>query len=489
MAVSHRETGSWATYTADGTVAIPASAASGDRMFVFAAWKDFSVTATIADWTEVTEYADGTVAQGNGTGSMKVGCWYKDHDGSESNPTLDFSAAPNIGAAVMVVMQKGSGETWGTPSFATAPHTWGTSSTTTSATSGTVDVPDSGVVMCIVSQRDDGAVTFTRGTNGVDVASGITWNGNYVENPATHFSTTTNNDMAADVGYRLVTTGAAGATLRATGTLGAAETGSILWVVQGATTLVTPTTASLTTSRFAPTVTTTNNQSVTPGTASLTTSRFAPTVTATDHKSVTPGTASLTTATFAPTVTVGAGGVTVTPGTASLTTTRFAPTVSVSDHKLVTPGTASLSTATFVPTVTATSNVVITPGVAGLTLTTFAPTVTGDPVVVEAAQGPTPAGSRRRYILPDGRQLIATRREVEELLERFVTTEIKSQKKKQKKQAKVLEAVGLIEIEPQIIEVKLPSRYVFKPDPKTYEEAIKAIQRRLDDEEAILLLI
>lgn len=230
MAVTHRATGTWTELTADGAVGIPAGATAGDRMFLFAAWKDFSITAQVAGWTEITEFADGAVAQGNGTGSMKVGCWYKDHSGSESNPTLDFSASPNIAAACIIVFQLSAGEQWDTPTFVTAALSWTTTSTTTNASS-TTTVPDGSVVLNVVGFRDDSA-TLTRGNSGVDAASGVTFNGNYVETPATHHSTTNGNDMAADLGYRLVTTGGSNITLRATGTLSAAETGASLWVLQ-----------------------------------------------------------------------------------------------------------------------------------------------------------------------------------------------------------------------------------------------------------------
>ena len=137
---------------------------------------------------------------------------------------------------------------------------------------------------------------------------------------------------------------------------------------------VTPDTASLTLSTFAPTVTATANQFVTPTTASLTLSTFAPTVTASDHQSVTPTTASLTLTTFAPTVNVG-NNQTVTPDTASLTLTTFEPTVTATANQFVTPTTASLSLTTFAPTVTAGNHISVTPITATLTLTTFIPTV------------------------------------------------------------------------------------------------------------------
>src|SRR6186997_1804210 len=123
MALAFRAVGTWAELTADGTVAIPAGSAFGDRMFLFASWKDFSVTAQVANWTEITEFADGAVANGNGTGSMKVGCWYRDHSGSETNPTLDFSVAPNIAGAVILTLSKGAAEAFAIPVFATAAIT------------------------------------------------------------------------------------------------------------------------------------------------------------------------------------------------------------------------------------------------------------------------------------------------------------------------------------------------------------------------------
>jgi hypothetical protein len=110
----------------------------------------------------------------------------------------------------------------------------------------------------------------------------------------------------------------------------------------------TPSTASLSTSTFAPTVSTSNHQRSVPGAASLSLTGFAPTVSVTNHRLVTPGVASLTLITFAPTVSAG-GGVSVEPTTASLSTTTFAPTVSVSDHKSVMPGAVALALTGFAP--------------------------------------------------------------------------------------------------------------------------------------------
>lgn len=136
---------------------------------------------------------------------------------------------------------------------------------------------------------------------------------------------------------------------------------------------VTPTTASLTITLFAPTVTVTNHVNVTPATATLTISLFAPTVAVTANQNVIPSTLALTLTTFAPTVTVG---LSVTPTPATLTVATFAPTVTVTANQLVTPSPATLTITTFAPTVTATAHQFVTPAPAALTLTLFAPTVT-----------------------------------------------------------------------------------------------------------------
>lgn len=376
MSVAHRATGTWAELTADGSVAIPATPQAGDRMYLLARWKDFSVTATVANWTELTEFADGSTTSGNGTGSVKVACWYRDWQPGDSDPTIDFSANPTNASVVITVMSKGADEVWDTPVARTAAMTtWTTTSQSVSA-SATVDVRSSGVVMGLIGIRDDTAV-MTRPTNGVDDAGGlVTWNGNYVESPATHHSTTTGDDGAADLGYRLVTTGAAGATLRMTGTISAAETGAALWVVQGVSTLVIPSAVTLTVSWFAPLLL----LAVIPATVTLTATGFAPQL----REAITPASTSLTTTGFAPslqtritpsntTLTITSSvpqlQQSLTPASAALTTTTFAPALQTA----VVPAAANLSITSFTPTIT--QNVLITVPNATLTLTTSQPHV------------------------------------------------------------------------------------------------------------------
>lgn len=351
MSVSHRVTGTWTELTADGAVSIPATPQAGDRMFLFARWKDFSVTATVANWTELIEFADGSSASGNGTGSVKVGCWYRDWQSGDADPTIDFSANPNNASVVIMVMSKGADDVWLTPVAVTAAMTNWTTSSQIVAASSTALVKSGGVVMGLIGIRDDTA-TMTRPTSGIDDSAGtITWNGNYVESPAAHHSTTTGDDGAADLGYRLVSVGAT-ATLRMTGTISASETGAVLWVIQGTTIVVTPSPALLSLASFAPTLKT----AVIPATASLAISSFAPTL----KTSVIPARVLLTVSTIAPQLATG-----VIPEMANLTIATFSPSLKTS----VAPEAVLLTVATFAPSLA----MVVTPDTASPTIATTAP--------------------------------------------------------------------------------------------------------------------
>lgn len=378
MAVSHRVTGTWAELTASGAVAIPATPEAGDRMYLFARWKDFAITAQVTSpegWTQLAEFADGTINAGNGTGSVKVACWYRDWQSGDTNPTIDFSSSPNNASAVITVMAKGADDVWLTPVAVTAAMTdWTTTSQVVSA-SATVAVKSGGVVMGLIGIRDDTA-DMTRPTAGIDDSVGaVTWNGNYVESPDTHHTTTTGFDGAADLGYRLVTTGAT-ATLQMTGTISAAETGAALWVVQGVSIVLIPSTISFSLTAFVPSLL----SGVTPANATLSASTFTPKLALT----LIPDTQPLTVVPFAPSLNSSTG-----PNTAILTLTTFAPQL----HEQITPTTTDLLVSTFAPspstlltvipstlnlTVTLQSALLsqgLTPASASLALSTFGPTI------------------------------------------------------------------------------------------------------------------
>jgi hypothetical protein len=93
------------------------------------------------------------------------------------------------------------------------------------------------VVIGFSAVRDDSA-TFTRPTDGIAemVSTTITWAGNHVEFPATHLSTTTGNDFAADAGYRMISAASGTATgLQQKMTLSAVETLNSGFIMQGVT--------------------------------------------------------------------------------------------------------------------------------------------------------------------------------------------------------------------------------------------------------------
>jgi hypothetical protein len=223
VAIAHDSTTAWSIITGDSTVTIPAGAGTGDMMLILAAWKDFSVSATVSGWTELFDSAaGGSTSNGNGTGTMRVGCWYKEHDGSEANPTLDLLSGV-IGAVCMVVFSKDASETWDTPTQTTGLNESAASSLTITGAAN-LSLAAGDMLVGVMGVRDDSA-SFSHGTTGLN-ASGITWAANVTQQPATHASTTTGNDMSASAAYRLASSGTSSAAPTITGLLSASETGT-----------------------------------------------------------------------------------------------------------------------------------------------------------------------------------------------------------------------------------------------------------------------
>lgn len=237
MGIAVKAVGTYIDTVSSSSVPIPGSPAAGDRMFLFVCNKDYSDTIGVsAGWTPIgSQYADGTVGSGSGSGSMSVHAWYRDWESGDPNPTV--SQTPNSsdgGAAVILLLEKSFADTWADPLTTNAAWTLNTAATPQTVSAiGTLAVPDGAAVMAFLGIRDDVA-TLTRPTDGIGVSSGITWDGDYVEAPATHHSSASGADSAADLGYRMVTTGGT-VTLQLTATLGTAETGAIQFVVQGVT--------------------------------------------------------------------------------------------------------------------------------------------------------------------------------------------------------------------------------------------------------------
>src|SRR5262245_384247 len=109
MAISLKTTPAWtgAITATPQSFTIPTSPApaAGDRMFLWSLWKNYDVNVATdpSGWIKIAEYADGSVAGGAGTGSLKVACWYRDWQSGDANPSVSWSAAPSIAAGLVQI--------------------------------------------------------------------------------------------------------------------------------------------------------------------------------------------------------------------------------------------------------------------------------------------------------------------------------------------------------------------------------------------------
>ncbi len=150
------------------------------------------------------------------------------------------------------------------------------------------------------------------------------------------------------------------------GTLNSGNTLSIYGTGETTGTTVTPTTASLELTTYAPTVTVTDNKEVVPEIAELELTPYPPE--ALTPQTITPGIAELVLEAFAPGIELT---ILATPGVAALALTSFAPSIQKTNDWLITPGVAALEFTLYAPSLT--PGEVIRPGAASLVLTTYAP--------------------------------------------------------------------------------------------------------------------
>ena len=230
MAASAKNVGAWAASNATTQVVTLPAHAAGDMLFVVAACKPYTAAPTITNpatgWTRLYTYADGTVANGNGTGSVRQVLFYREAaSAAETNPTVSWGTTSAPGIAVAGVLQKDAGDTWNTP--------LATNGNTNAATGISVSLADPGIAaggigLVVHTTRDNSALTVPNWTQTSATLGTLT------EWPATAISSATSNDMAGDMAYRTVTTPGTG-NITATGTQGAAETGVTSIVFFGVT--------------------------------------------------------------------------------------------------------------------------------------------------------------------------------------------------------------------------------------------------------------
>lgn len=219
---------------------------------------------------------------------------------------------------------------------------------------------------------------------------------------------------------------------------------SVPWVgiaveIKLAPVVVSPATAALTVSAFAPSMSVTDNKTVVPGALSTGLTRYALSALMTANVAVIPGSVATTVAQNAPTVYV-TNNVAVEPGTNSVVTDRYSPavlvtenqfvvpgsgivainayppSVAVSDHKVVAPGAGSMILTTYAPTTIASSNQTVAVGVSALAVTLYTPVVTvtnhlvvspGNAELVSALYQSTVAVTANVVVVPDFSSLAA----------------------------------------------------------------------------------
>jgi hypothetical protein len=226
MAISARAVGSWAQASSGTTqtITLPTHAA-GDMLIVrfgvkTAAIASTTLTCGTSGWQKLGQYANGSTNSGNGTGSVLLGVFYKEAtSASETNPVITSSQTIAQSVGVAVSYQKASTEYWVTPVGDGGPDT--TSGTSHSATiQSHVTATAGDLIDFFTGICDDTTMTVPTFTQ-----SGLTL-GTVAEYPATAGSFTAGSDMAADGGYRAVSSGTSSAAAVVTGTLSTSETGT-----------------------------------------------------------------------------------------------------------------------------------------------------------------------------------------------------------------------------------------------------------------------
>ncbi len=222
MAVSIKLTGLATSGTGNLTPAIPAGAVAGDMMLCIIGTKPYNGVNTMpTGWLSLGSATDGTVAAGVDTGSMKAEIFWKEHDGSEANPTVT-NASNNVSAARILVYQKDAAASWVTPvGSGGGDGTAGTGFSITTTASLALEAGD--VLPWVMALRSD----LPQPTNVSVTGTGLTITGTV--NGIELFSTTAGGDMAMHHSEASVDTGTATTTLTLTATLDSSHTGSVFF--------------------------------------------------------------------------------------------------------------------------------------------------------------------------------------------------------------------------------------------------------------------
>ena len=92
------------------TYTLPTGHTTGDLLLCYMALKPYNtVPGTPSGYTALSGGANGTTAMGGGTGSMYAIGFYKEHDGTESNPSSAFSAQYSTAMLGMIALESSNG--------------------------------------------------------------------------------------------------------------------------------------------------------------------------------------------------------------------------------------------------------------------------------------------------------------------------------------------------------------------------------------------
>ena len=224
MAIGFRAAGTWTAAAGNITPTIPAGATTGDMMLLFYGCKPFNSAPTINNgWNDGGAATDGTTAAGNDTGSMQARIFWKQHTGTEANPTVT-NAGVNIGSGVIVVFSKDVLiPFWNLAFGGGGDNTAGTGFSV--VTSNTFDLVSGDFVASMIATRSDAGTIGTFTTTAPLITFGA-----FNSQPAAGFTTTTGGDMSARSGYNTVSSGVNVSAITVASTLGAAHTGSMFLV-------------------------------------------------------------------------------------------------------------------------------------------------------------------------------------------------------------------------------------------------------------------
>jgi hypothetical protein len=146
-------------------------------------------------WASLGSATDGTTAAGVDTGSMQARIFWKQHTGTESNPTVT-NTTNNVSGGVIIVFSKASTARWSTAHGGAGDATAGTGFSATTA--GTISFAPNDLVAAFAAIRSDAGTQSSIALT----ASGITF-GAFTESPATDLSDISGGDIAASGGYAL----------------------------------------------------------------------------------------------------------------------------------------------------------------------------------------------------------------------------------------------------------------------------------------------